>query len=96
MYDTHIQTTITIRGFLVFIEYRVTPEWAVEWWLNEGAYSASEQWIEVQAALDLLDHLLRTHEDAHITRALLDEFESRQYEEEQRLSAMTAEEDIPF
>lgn len=96
MYNTHIQTTITVRGFVIFIEYFVTKDWAVEWWLNEGAYEASEQFVETQAALDLLEALLRTHEHEHISEKLVSEFEARQYAQEQAEAALLAQEDIPF
>lgn len=96
MFDTHIQTTISVRGFVVFIEYFVTSEWAVEWWLNEGAYEASEQFVETQTALDLLESLLRTYEYEHISQKLIDEFESRQYAQEQAEAALLEQEDIPF
>ena len=91
MHDTHIQTTLSIRGHIVFIEYSVTPEWAIDWWLNPGAYETEDP--STVAALELLDSLLRTHEHATIREQLMDEFEARQYEEDQRLSALADMED---
>lgn len=96
MYETHIQTTISIRGFVVFIEYTVTKEWAVEWWLNEGAYQISEQFCEVQTGLDLLETLLRTYEHDRIASTLISEFEQRQYAQEQAEAAELMKEDIAF
>lgn len=96
MYDTHIQTTITVRGFIVFIEYMVTKDWAVEWWLNEGAYQVAEQFEEAQMGLVLLETLLRTHEHEHISEKLISEFEHRKYAQEQAEAALLAQEDIPF
>jgi hypothetical protein len=86
MYDTHIQTTIAIRGHVIFIEYFVTKDWAVEWWLNYGAYDLEDS--ATNAAFNLLDTMLRTHEHARINGILMDEFEARQYEQEQRVSAL--------
>lgn len=96
MYGADIQTTLSIRGHLVFIEYRVTEEWAVEWWLNIGAYQMEDDIEEVTSALNLLDTLLRTYEHERIESDLLDEFESRQYEQEQAFAAQLAHKDIPF
>lgn len=94
MYDTHIQTTLSIRGHVVFIEYMMTPEWALDWWLNEAAYETED--ASTVAALELLTTMLRCHEATRIETQLYTEFESRQYEMEQRASAELAKEDIPF
>jgi hypothetical protein len=85
MYDTHIQTTLSIRGHIVFIEYAVTPDWALDWWLNDAAYPAED--AVTDAGLALLETLLRTHEHKAIKKMLIDEFEARQYEEEQKFLA---------
>lgn len=95
MYDTHIQTTLSIRGFLVFIEYTVSKEWAVEWWLNRGAYSHAVN-EETVSALALLDHLLRAHEYERIEEKLVTEFEERQYAQEQADAALLEQQDISF
>ena len=89
MYETDIQTTLSIRGEIVWIEYMVTENWAVEWWLNPGVYK--DDYSE-----SLLETLLRVHESKNIEEQLLSEFESRQYAEEQRLAALVENEDIPF
>lgn len=103
MYNTDIQTTVSIRGHLLFLEYRVTEEWAVEWWLNPGCYFQQAQNgqvnEEINTGLNMLDTLLRTHESAHIEHTLLTEFESRQYAQEQAdiaLGANLDNEDVPF
>lgn len=83
MYNTHIQTTISILGHIVFIEYMVTQEWAIEWWLSdEGS--------------ELVCSLLRAHYADKIYEILLSEFESRQYNQEQAYAATFANADIPF
>ena len=91
MYNTHIQTTLGIRGHVVFIEYMVTEEWALSWWLNLGAY---EDCIPNDEAVRLLETLLRTFEEERIEHQLMSEFESRKYAEEQKFIAN--DEDIPF
>ena len=80
MYNTHIQTTISILGHIVFIEYMVTEEWAIEWWLSD----------------QLVCSLLRAHYADKIYEILLTEFESRQYNQEQAYAATFANADIPF
>lgn len=89
LYETDIQTTLSIRGEIVWIEYFVTPEWAIEWWLNPGVY-------ENDYSTDLLETMLRMHENSYIQEQLINEFESRQYAEEQKFSNALAQEDIPF
>jgi hypothetical protein len=99
MYDKHIQTTVTVRGLLVSLVYFVTKEWSVEWWLNEEVYATSEQFVETQSALEMLETLLRVHEHEHISNQLINEFESRQYASEQSdavLFEKYANKDIPF
>jgi len=85
MYDTHIQTTLSIRGHVVFIEYSMTREWAVDWWLNDAAYVSED--AVTDTGLALLETLLRTHENQTINEMLADEFEARQYEEDQKFHA---------
>lgn len=94
MYDTHIQTSVSIRGHIVFLEYTVTPEWAVEWWLNAGVYNCEE--AGAATALDLMQTLLRTYEHKDIEQILLSEFEDRQYHQEQAITKAVNEEDIDF
>lgn len=96
MYNTHIQTTLSLMGRLVFIEYIVTEEWAVEWYLNIDAYMHESESAATEAALELLELLLRVNHSDKIEEQLTSEFESRQYEEEQRILTLAAEEDIPF
>ena len=88
MYNTHIQTTISILGHIVFIEYMVTEEWAIEWWLSD---EGSEQFDR-----QLVCSLLRAHYADKIYEILLTEFESRQYNQEQAYAATFADADIPF
>ena len=96
MYDTDIQTTLSVLGHVVFIEYRVTPEWAVEWWLNPGEYADPEEPEVSGPGIELLETLLRTYERHRIEEQLLSEFESRKYEYEEAMAARLALEDIPF
>lgn len=96
MYGADIQTTLSIQGHVVFIEYRVTEEWAVEWWVNIGAYQMEDDIEEVTSALNLLDTLLRTYQSERIEEKLLSEFEERQYAYEQSMAALLEQEDIPF
>lgn len=96
MFNTEIQTTVGVRGFVVFIEYFVTESYAIEWWLNRGSYDPGHDHAEVSAGLDLLETLLRMHEHGRIESELLNEFESRQYAQEQAQAALLAQEDIPF
>lgn len=98
MYNTDIQTILSIRGHLVFLEYKVTPEWAVKWNINWGAYIETldcESPVP-EESIELLETLLRTYEHEYIQTQLLTEFESRQYEEEQRVIALAQQEDIAF
>ena len=88
MYDTNIQTTLAIRGHRVHITYRVTKNWAVDWWLTDIPNR--------QGHVELLETLLRTHEYQTITEELLNEFESRQYHEEASAAALFDQQDIPF
>lgn len=94
MYNTQIQTTLSIMGHLIFVEYEVTPEWAVEWYLTDGAYDNENAAID--SGIDLLDVLLRAYHSEEIEAKLITEFESRQYEEEQKIIALAQIEDIAF
>jgi len=94
MYNTQIQTTLSIMGHLVFIEYTVTEEWAVEWYVNMGAYHIAN--ATTSMGLDLMELLLRTNHAEKIEQQLFSEFEHRQYEEEQKVIALAEQEDIPF
>jgi hypothetical protein len=95
MYNTDIQTTISILGYLVFVEYRVTESWAIEWWLTPGVYDDKNR-NEAAPGAELLETLLRAHHSIQIENILSSEFESRQYEQEQMYAAETAKTDIPF
>jgi hypothetical protein len=92
MYDTDIQTTISIMGHIVFLEYKLSKDWAVEWWLNRGCYGDCVEPEIMAVGTELLESLLRTHWSGFIEQRLMDEFGSRQYAEEAKLS----KEDIPF
>lgn len=93
MYNTHIKTTVSVKGFVVFIEYFVTEEWAVEWWLDSEVYESE---IPVrQTVVQLLNWYLRGDAEI-ITTQLMDEFESRQYTQEQADIAKLEQEDTPF
>jgi len=93
MYNTHIKTTVSVKGFAVFIEYFVTNDWAVEWWLDPEVYDSE---IPVRAsAFDLLNWFLRNEAGA-ITSDLVGEFEARLYAQEQAEAAVLAQEDVPF
>lgn len=94
MYETQIQTTLSLLGHLVFVEYRMTKEWAVEWFINLAAYPSED--ATTDSALMLLESLLRTNYSDKIEQQLLSEFEGRQYAEEQAEAAKLMEEDIPF
>jgi len=94
MYNTQIQTTLSIMGHLIFIEYEVTPEWAVEWYLTDGAYDNDNAAID--SGIDLLDVMLRAYHCGEIETKLITEFESRKYEEEQKFVALTEQEDVTF
>lgn len=98
MYDTDIQTSISVRGHLVFIEYNVSKDWAVSWSLSAGPYFTDPENLDptVERGLLLLELMLRTYEADRIEEILLSEFEHRQYEQEQRTTAELINEDIPF
>ena len=85
MYNRNLETTISLRGFIIFITYRVNEDWSVEWFLNRGEYEDS---MPTDSAIELLESMLRMHEYQYIENELLSEFEARQYEEEARLSAL--------
>ena len=88
LYDTEIQTTISLHGYRIWVCYTVSPEWAVSWWLNPGIYAG--------AGDEFFESLLRWHEGNQISEKLLSEFEARQYEYEQKITAQVEAEDIPF
>lgn len=92
MYNTDIQTTLSLRGHIIFIEYQVSKEHAVEWWPNYGVYEKCSPTFE---ALEALTTLMRTHESDRIEGQLLTEFLSRQYAMEQAIGTK-GNEDVPF
>lgn len=96
MYNTDIQTTLSVLGHIVFIEYRATEEWAIEWWLNPGEYADPAEPDEAGPGIELLEALLRTYERNRIEEQLLNDFESRKYAHDESLAAQFANEDIPF
>lgn len=97
MYDTEIQTSLSIRGNIIFVCYQVTKDWALEWWLNPGEYDEGrEEYPVLCQSMQMLDTLLRVHENERIEQILLSDFEHRQYAEEERTAMQLAQEDIPF
>jgi hypothetical protein len=88
MYDADIQTSINIDSFVIYLEYRVTAEEAVEWGLNPGMYGRE---------LKVLEHFLRTWYSTEVEKEIIDDFQARLYAQEAAEAATySLKEDIPF
>lgn len=80
--DADIQTSVTILGYLVFLEYSVDQNDSIEWHLNAGHYGHLED-----STVKCLDTLLRLHYGRHILNELRLDFRGKAYEHEQVMNA---------
>lgn len=90
MYNETIKTTVDVRGHQLWIEYKVSPEYAISWWIVRSSTNLND------SCLELLETMLRLHESESIRNSLIDEFEDRMYALEAQLHARMEEQDVPF
>lgn len=88
MYGKPISTTIDLYGLVIYITYFVTEEHAIEWRPDEDMYEGD--------AYDLLDLTLRVGFHSYIKNILQEEFESRQYHEQEQAAALAEQQELPF
>ena len=91
MFDTTIDTTVSIFGHIVFLQYKVNENWVLSWDLNYDVYDPDAY---CDTGLQLLETFLRTHQWKEIREQLLDEFEARRYQHDEVMIEFA--EDVPF